>query len=453
MTSKRVGREAVVVGAGVGGIAAAGALAPFFDRITVLERDRLAAEPAWRLGAPQGRHVHVLLAGGQRALEQIFPGFTEALLAGGAVATRANSDSRFEAPGFGVMPQRDFGWLAYNASRPLIEFTARRCAEGLGVEFRERARVRSLEADVAGRTVLAVHYEDDARASHRLAADLIVDASGRGHPTLDLLEALGRPAPEETVIGVDLAYASVVLERPPDPPRDWKVVLTLPEFPQSTRAGLIAPIEQDRWILTLGGRQDDAPPTDEPGFRAFAASLSTPTISGAIAGARLAGDIASYGFRDSVWRRFERLEALPRGLIPFSDSVCRFNPVYGQGMSVAAQEGALIAEILSERAAAPDPLAGLADEFLEKAQAVIEGPWQMSAIPDFANPATRGERPPNIDQILAYGAAFGELARRDAEVHKLDAEVRQLIKPPSALADPALTARVMAVMREMQPAA
>ena len=449
MPASSIGHRAVVLGAGMGGLAAAGALAPFFDKVTVLERDHLPDAPAQRLGALQGRHVHGLLAGGQRALETIFPGFTDAIVEAGAAPVRANAGFRFEPPGHDPYPQRDFGWVTYCLSRPLIEFTCRRLAAAAGVEFRPRARVRRLEASEDGATMLAVHVEDDDKRAERVTADLIVDATGRGHPTLDLLKALGRPPAPETVIGVDLSYGSAVFEIPPDAPDDWKGVMTFPNPGESTRGGLLAPMENGRWILSAGGRQEDAPPEDEAGFMAFVRGLRTQTIYNAVKGATRIGDIALYGFRESAWRHFEQLAPLPRGLVPFADSICRFNPVYGQGMSVAALEGVLLARLLAERAAAGGSLDDLSPVFLAEAQDIVRGPWQMSAIPDFANPLTRGERPPNLPEIFRFGAAFAELAARDPEVHKLDAEVRALLKPPSALADPLLVAKVMEVMSRM----
>ena len=442
----QIGGRAVVIGAGMAGLAAVGALSPWFEKVTVLERDDLPDEPVQRLGALQGRHVHALLAGGQNALEALFPGFGAAILAAGAVPTRANSDTRFEAPGYDPFPQRDFGWTTVCMSRPLIEHTIRRLAQQPNVEFRAHARVRDLEAS-AGR-VTAVLWEDGAGKTERMTADFVIDASGRGGPTLRLLSALGLPAPPETVIGVDFAYATAVFEKPADAPDDWKVLLTQGKVPENARGALLAPLEHDRWILSVGGRADDVPPDDPDAFMAFLKGLRTPTIYNAVKDATRVGDIARYGFRESAWRHFERVEGWPAGLIPFGDSICRFNPVYGQGMSVAALEGVLLHRLLSERAG--KSLAGLEGEFLAEAQTIIQAPWDMSAIPDFIFPSTRGERPANLDQIFAYGAAFGRLAAEDAEIHRLDAEVRSLLKPPSALAQPEIAAKVMAMMARMQ---
>jgi 2-polyprenyl-6-methoxyphenol hydroxylase-like FAD-dependent oxidoreductase len=448
-----IAEHAVVIGAGMAGLAAAGAAAPWFDKVTVLERDSLPAEPAQRLGALQGRHVHALLAGGQNALESLFPGFGREVVAAGAVPVRANLDVRFEAPGYDPFPQRDFGWTTVCASRPLIEFTVRRLARRPNVDIRSRARVRELEVDARSDAIAAVHWEDDQGRIERLAADVVIDASGRAGPTLRLIAALGRPAPEETVIGVDFAYATAEFEAMREVPDDWKVVLTQPLITESVLGALLAPLEHGGWILSVGGRADETPPDDPEAFMDCIKGLRTSTIHDAVKGARRVGEIARYGFRESAWRHFGRLEGWPAGLIPFGDSICRFNPVYGQGMSVAALEGVLLARLLAERAAEPNPLASLSSAFLREVQPVIQAPWDMSAIPDFFFPSTRGARPANLDQIFAYGAAFGRLAAEDPEAHKLDAEVRALLKPPSALAEPAIAAKVMAEMARMQAAA
>ena len=126
-----IGRQAVVIGAGMGGLAAAGALAGFFEHVIVLERDQLRAGATDRQGTPQGRHNHALLAGGQRALGELFPGFERDLAQAGAVPLRVTADFCTEMPGFDPFPQRDLGWHVYSMSRPLIELTVRRRIERL----------------------------------------------------------------------------------------------------------------------------------------------------------------------------------------------------------------------------------------------------------------------------------------------------------------------------------
>ena len=205
MTSTLIGKQAVVIGAGIAGLTAAAALADRFDQVVVLERDTLPSEPAYRAGTPQARHVHGLLFSGQRALSELFPGFEQDLARAGAVPLRAGLDVRVERPGYDPFPQRDLGWSGYAASRPAIERAVRQRVVGrANATLRQRCRVKEVLASPDGAAVTGVRCENESGASETIAADLVVDASGRGAPTLGLLRSIGRPLPEAT-IGIDLA--------------------------------------------------------------------------------------------------------------------------------------------------------------------------------------------------------------------------------------------------------
>ncbi|HMH99844.1 MAG TPA: FAD-dependent oxidoreductase, partial [Bradyrhizobium sp.] len=217
MASTLIGKQAVVIGAGMGGLTAAGALADHFDQVVVLERDTLPSEPAYRAGTPQARHVHALLLSGQRALSELFPGFEQDLARAGAVLLRAGLDVRLERPGYDPFPQRDLGWCSYAVSRPAIEHAVRRRVESrANITLRQRCRVQEVLASPNGETVTGVRYENENGASETIAAELVVDASGRGAVTLALLQSIGRPLPEETTIGIDLSYATCVFGIPDD---------------------------------------------------------------------------------------------------------------------------------------------------------------------------------------------------------------------------------------------
>jgi len=293
--------------------------------------------------------------------------------------------------------------------------------------------------------VVAVAFKNGDERIETIAADLTVDASGRAAPTLALLEKTGRSKPEEFEIGIDLAYATALLEIPDDSPAQWTGLMHLPKAPQSTRAGFLFPIENRRWLVGLGGLHGDTPPVDHDGFLAFAKSLRRPTLYDAIKMAKLVGDIVRYRFPGSIRRRFDRLEGFPRGLIPIADSVCRFNPVFGQGMSVAAQEAVALGRLLESRLKHSDPLDGLAAAFLLDIQDLLESPWGIAET-DFAYDQTRGVRPPDLAKRLRYATALVRLAAEDEAVHRLVFEVRSLLRPPSVLREPELAARVMALM-------
>src|SRR5215472_12690527 len=149
-----IGKQAVVIGAGMGGLAAAGALAGCFEQVFVLERDTLPSEAAYRAGTPQARHVHALLASGLRALSELFPGFEQDLARAGAVPVRAGLDVRVELPGYDPFPQRDLGLVSYAASRPTIEHTVRRRVESCtNTTLRQHCRVNELLASPNGEAV------------------------------------------------------------------------------------------------------------------------------------------------------------------------------------------------------------------------------------------------------------------------------------------------------------
>jgi 2-polyprenyl-6-methoxyphenol hydroxylase-like FAD-dependent oxidoreductase len=448
MASEAIARQAVVIGAGIAGLAAARALSDHFEQVVVLERDPLSDGPVHRPGTPQSRHAHGLLVGGQRALSELFPGFERDLVEAGAVLVRSNIDIRFERPGDPV-PQRDLGLMNYALSRPAIEFAIRqRLKSHANISLRDRCRVSELSASPDGTAVTGVRFEEGGVASQELPADLVVDASGHGAPTLALLRTTGLPLPEETVIGIDQFYATGVFHIPGDAPADWKAVLTFGGLsPTSARGALLWPIEENRWIVSLGERHGDAPPGDVDGFMAFARTLRTPTIYNAVKNARLDGEIARYGFRDNVLRHFERLEVFPRGLLPIGDSICRFNPVHGQGMSVAAQEACLLRELLAAQSPPGDLLQGLAKVFLEKIPMLIETPWNVATF-DFMHPATRGQRPADFETRIKFAAAFMKLAADDPDFHRLTAEVQHLLKPRSVYRDPALLQRVLPLLAQ-----
>jgi 2-polyprenyl-6-methoxyphenol hydroxylase-like FAD-dependent oxidoreductase len=444
-----VSKQAVVIGAGIGGLAAARALSDYFETVIILERDELAERATPRAGTPQAQHTHVLLGGGARALESLFSGFTTALKEAGAVPYRVGLDIIAEIPGFDPFPQRDLGWDNYGMSRPLVEYAMRReLLKRPNVSLRDKCRVAQLVATDAKGAINAVRLAASRGTRETLAADLVVDASGRGALTLDALKATSRPVPTESTVGIDMAYATAVFAIPDDATRRWKGVYTFPSPPHGKRGALMFPIEENRWTLSLGGAHGDMPPGDWDGFLAFAKELPTPTIYRAIKDAEPVGDIVRFAFPESVWRHFERLRSFPRGLLPLGDGVCRFNPIYGQGMTVAAKEACVLRDLLAARVSASDPLDGLAPAFFAEIQEVLDTPWATAAVADFVYPETRGDRPPDLETTLSFGQAIVRLAARDADVHRLRMEVMNLLKPPSAYRDPAFVARVRAVMAE-----
>jgi len=445
----RIGKQAVVVGAGMAGLIAARSLSDFFERVIVLENDALPKEATHRPGTPQSRHIHGLLAGGLRALSCLFPGFEESLSQAGAVRLRMGYDYRLERPGYDPFPQRDLGLRVYSMTRPLLEFTVRKqLGRYRNIELRESCRAQEFLPTPDDAAVAAVRYQNSDGGSETLPADLVIDASGRGSLTLALLHAIGWPTPEETTIGVDIGYATAFFDIPEEVPGDWKGVLTYPHYPYNKRTALILPVEGNRWIVGLAGRYNEKPPADWDGFLVYAQRLRTPTVYNVIRHSKPPAEIARFGFKASCWRHFERLEKFPRALLPFGDAICRFNPIYGQGMSVAALEGTVLNQLLTAQSSESNGLATLAGAFFTEAEKLIDTPWAAAAIPDFIDPRTEGQRPSDFADTLKFFAALLKLAAEDVTVHKLLIEVQSLLKLRNAYRNPELARRIKAVMDE-----
>jgi len=435
-----LGKRAIVVGAGLGGLSAARVLSDYFDEVMILDRDELPDDAIPRPGVPQGKHAHLLLAGGLKALENIFPGLGNELMRAGAERIDPGFDTLIEVPGRDVWPKIKFGWSTYSMTRPLIERILRRRVERMeNVKVRGGCRVLNIisESDVTAATGIQCQMVDGSLET--LKSDLIVDASGNGSLIVEFLELTGRKPPEETSIGVNLHYASALFERS-HIWNNYKIVSSLPSAHDETRGGVIVAGENNSNQVVLAGRGKDIPPIDGNEFLSYARQLRTLTVYNAIKDAKRLTDITPFSFPESRWRHFAQVPDFPPGVLPIGDAICRFNPVYGQGMTVASQEANMLSDLL--QILHGDSLATLAPTFLTKAETLIAHPWAMSAIPDFVYPDTIGERPEDLEDCLNFQSALDRLAVRDVEIYELLIQIMHLLKPRTLLEDPSIIRRV-----------
>jgi len=444
-----LGRQSIVIGAGMAGMPSARVLADYFDQVIVLENDTLPADAFPRPGTPQSKHLHVLLAGGQQALTTLFPGFEQSLTAAGAQPLSVTEDYWVELPRYDVFPQRDLGIRTYSLTRPLVERVVRGKVTAIrNIEIRERCRAQKLVTTDDGAAVKGVVCTHSSGETEEIPADLVIDASGSGQLTLNLLAELGLEAMEVSTVGVDVGYSTAIFEIPDDAPPDWKFLMTMADPPGNRRGAVLTTIEGNCWLLGLLGSHDTKPPEDEAGFLEYAQRLRTQTVYNSIKGAKRRSDITRSGFKASRWRHFEKLDRFPKGLLPFGDTICRFNPTYGQGMSVAAKEACLLLELLQAAAQEDKEIRSVPHDFLTQAQPIIDAPWATAVIPDFLDPLTEGERPTDLGNALKFQGALTRIAFEDPAIHKLMYEVRHLLKPRSVFREPEIAERVKAVMSE-----
>lgn len=430
----RRGERATVLGASVAGLLAARVLADAFDRVTVVDRDPLHADGAARRGVPQGAHVHALMSAGQVTMEDLLPGFSDELSAAGAVVLDISREFGMHlADGF--LAEGDIPTPLFFASRPLIERTLRaRVAAHDGVVLQTSSQVTDLSTPDDREVIAGVTVLRDGEPQ-TLPAELVVDATGRASRAPTWLQRLGYAAPPVEEVHVDLAYRTCQVKRPAE---DQRGMLVAPSPPRA-RAGFLVPIEDDRWIVTLSGLHGDHPPADLDGLRAFAASLPTPVIREVLDQHPLAApEIAHYRFPTQTRRRYERLKHLPARLISIGDAIASFNPVYGQGMSVAALQALGLHHTLAEH----DP-GHLTGPFYRRIAGIIDGAWNMAAGGDFAFPQTRGDKPRGTDVVNRYITRLQRKAQHDRQLADTFRRVSVMQLPPTAVFRPQTAWRVL----------
>jgi 2-polyprenyl-6-methoxyphenol hydroxylase-like FAD-dependent oxidoreductase len=449
--TSHIAKRAIVIGAGVGGLAAARALSDFCEEVVIVERDALRDDATARPGVPQGKHPHGLLAAAMTALEYLFAGFSQDLAAAGAVLVDPGSEVLFEYPGIDRAPRVDFGWSTYAMSRPLLESCLLRHLKQVPkIKLFTQARVRKILGAPDGSTVTGIEFEGPNGVSETLSGEIVVDASGHGALTLNFLRSSSCRLPEETVIGVDIRYYSTVFATP-EAFGDYKVIVTVPKAPDHVRFGYILPAEHNRLQVLMVGRGEEIPPVDGHEFLAYAQELETPTIYNTIKGAQCLSGIARFSFPEGRWRHFGWLGEFPRGLLPLADTICRLNPVWGQGIAIAFKEAELLHRVLQAQASEANRLDALSKTFLGQVESLIADPWEMSAVPDFVYPQTRGERPPDLADRLRFQQALQRIAVHDSGLYKLIAEVRHLLKPAEVLQQPEIVHRVEEELARAEP--
>lgn len=437
--------HALVLGAGIAGLLAARVLVDHFNHVTLIDRDDLPERPESRSGVPQAHHAHILFVRGQRILENLFPGMIAELTSAGAPTVEWTADCPILLQA-GWSPRFHSKLITRTCSRHLIEWQIRQRVMEYGhsqLSILSNHQVLGLNADKARVTGVKVRHEDTEKI---IDADLVVDAAGRDSHVVDWLQAIGYPAVEETTVNTFLGYASRTYRQPRNHP-DWKALFVMSSPGISTRGGLIYPIEDDRWVVTLSGRQRDYPPTDEEAFIEFARSLRSPAFHEAIKDAEPLTPIHGYRRTENRLRYFERLPHWPEGLIVTGDAVCAYNPVYGQGMTAAGLAALVLHECLDDQRKhhPKGDLTGLGRRFQKRLAKSNTIPWLMATAEDYRWPDTEGASQNRATRFVQwYTDKVMAAAVQNPDIFQTFFEVTNLVKSPLALFKPHILARTLA---------
>jgi flavin-dependent dehydrogenase len=422
-------RDVVIIGASLAGLFAAAAAAASGSRTMIIERDVLPDSPVARKGVPQGRQPHVLLHRGLLAAEKLIPGIREDLLSHGAVPFDTGTMAWLGE--YGWLPTWIPAYETVSATRPLLEHLVRKRVRELdGVTLREGVRVTELQRDARNWHVVC----DDATI---VRADVVIDASGRGSRLPHWLAELGVRLAEPLTLDAHLGYACRMYRVIGEPPIGFGVVIQA--TPETGRSALAIPVEDGHWLVVAGGYGDLRPTRDPQEFDQFLARLPDPAIAELTQRLDPVGDIAIHRQTGNRRHRYGRSRSWPAGLLTVGDAYCAFNPVYGQGITVAACQALLIRDALKH---ARTPLDGGPMEtrrLQRRIGAAADLPWQVATSEDIRHPGSSGSQTKAQRLVGLWTAQLGRLAAHgDRPAYVAFARVYHLMATSAMLFHPAV---------------
>ncbi len=431
-------RRALVLGGSYAGLFAARVLAERYDEVLIVDRDKLVGEEGPRRGRPQGRQINAMHVRGLQVTEELFPGIIAELIADGCPTGDYAGSCRWFFNGKPLV-REDIGYIAVPATAPLMERHVRERVEQLPqVRFVERHDIVGLEASPDRSRITGARLRDlDADRDEVIEADLVVDATGRGSRTPAMLERFGYPRVPEDRIKINLGYVTqhYVLD---DDPWGGDLAFIPVASPDSPRGAIFTKTDHGKVELTVYGLLGDHPPTDQEGFYAFVKSLAVPDIHEALRNARPIDEPVPFHYPVTLRRRYEQMSRLPAGLVVTGDAVTSFNPVYAQGMTVAAVSALTLRAHLRPDAE-PDPAA----YFRDLARDCIDAPWEMTTTVDLNFPDVPGHRSVKMRLVQRYLRLVQIAATRDPKVTTAYLRAAGMVDTPQALMKPATLWRVL----------
>ncbi|WP_235616851.1 FAD-dependent oxidoreductase [Mycobacterium montefiorense] len=436
-------QRAIVLGASMGGLLAARALADFYHTVTVVERDRLPEGPVNRRGVPQGKHPHALLGKAVEILGHRFPGLFDQLVADGAIRWDDGDLSRFWWMIGGRLMARSStlpdpaAMTNYHLSRPLLEWGVRRAVRAIpNVKILEQHDFVSLGTDPERLRITDVWVSKrDNDTAMRLPADLVVDATGRGSRTPMFLEQFGYDRPRSDSVDVRLAYSTL----PVRIPHGMLTEVMVANPPTPSRPSLFAMIgcEQDTYFVCVGFLGGQDPPVAREAFLDLVAEVAPPHVTAAVRAGEPLAEVAQHRVPSNRWLRYDKLARMPEGLLVFGDAVCSFNPIYGQGMTIAAIE----AEVLRDCLRRDNNIRHVQKRFHRRSAKSIRTAWGTAVRSDLALPYVPGRQSLSARMTTPYMNCILAAIETDPAVAQQLLRVLWMIDSPASLFRPAIVGR------------
>ena len=403
--------QAVIIGGGIAGLLTAAALSESFRTVTIVERDELPEEPRHRRGVPQGLQVHALLAAGQDAMEELLPGVGQRFVDAGGVVVDSPADiAVFTSQGWSGRVRSKAHVVCMR--RPHLELVLRQRVTELRNVRIVRGTVTGLTVSADARAVTGVTVKGGATAS--MSADLVVDASGRSSKAPVWMEDLGFPKPREAEVRSFIGYATVPVRLPDGALPEGVLGVLAHPHPGNPRGAAVVPCDNGLHLLAGLGMVKADPPSDREAFLAHLDQAPSPLIGEIARKADFLGPVHTYRIPGSRRRYWEELHPRPEGFVAVGDAVMSLNPLYGQGMSVAAVQARTLKSVVAQ---ADGRLTGLADRIQKSFTSTLDTVFEMALDVDghYANVEFIGVERPS-QEAAAYNRYLSQVATEDAEV-------------------------------------
>jgi len=374
---------------------------------------------------------------GLRDLTDLFPGIVDDLRANGAHIV-GMPDVRFHIADGHLRPD-DATLELVGATRPLLEAVVRARLRALpAVGFLEGHDARGLVTTADHTRVTGVRLrERSTREERSLEANLVVDASGRGSPSSRWLADAGYEPPPEERFPIGVHYTTRLFQRrPADLDGCRHVVSSVP--PDGRRGGFSVAVEDGRWLVTLVGVLGERPPTDLAGFVDYARTLASGDLHELVDGATPAGAASTGAFPAYLRRRYDRLRRFPGRYVVVGDAVCSFNPLYAQGMAMAARQATVLGQVLDRRGHER-----IGATFFRRTRPLIDAGWTLATSADLGHPEVDGRRTLGWRLLNSYVGRLFRVAHRDAAVANAYLRVVSMTAAPSSLFHPRIAWRVL----------
>ena len=429
--ASKIQKKVVVLGASFSGLVTAKVLSEFYEQVVIIEKGADVTSPKSRSVVPQMGQHHILLAEGRRILESIFPGIDNELDSYGSELIDYTLDGKLFTE-YGQCPRFKSNILIRPSSRVLLDFLLRqrvRKVSNISIEY--HSKWLNLILSKNNSTVSGLTYIQDEKI-RVLNCDTLIDCTGRNSILSKILEKNGFDVPTPVKVNPFVGYATCAYEIEDDLV-DFKLMEIASSAPHNPRAAGLWKIEGNKWLLALIGSNKVYPSSDPSEYLDFASKLEQPDIYRIVKEAKAISDISLYRGPVNQWRQYSKMKDFPVGLLVLGDALATFNPLYGQGMSIALSEILVLKNTLIKKNL-------IFNRVLQsKINKTVNLAWPLAIAEDLKWSMTEGSKVTFSDKLsIWYSNLLLPLSRTNKRVVETFLQIANLQKGPYSLISPAI---------------